>query len=1035
MKSPLTRITLLSCILWSGLWQTTGWAADVIGFNRDIRPILSRYCLPCHGPDAAAREGHLRLDKFDDATRIDDQGRAAIIAGNPAASQMIQRMESTDPEDRMPPPETEMLPSDGEKALLRAWIEQGAPYQTHWAFIAPSEKPLPAVADASWVRNPIDTLVLSSLEARELTPAPEASLATLFRRASLTLTGLPPDPSTMRRFMEDPSDEAYEKWVDYLIQSDRYGEHRARYWLDAARYGDTHGLHLDNERAIWPYRDWVISAMNENKPFDTFTIEQIAGDLLPDASIPQQVATGFNRCNVSTGEGGAIPEEFAVRYGVDRINTLGAVWMGLTVGCSQCHDHKFDPITQKEYYQLFAFYNQLDENPMDSNALRYPPTLELRTPEHQRQIDLLDQQIQLIQTATRSALEAMDLSEENSEPAHPQARDYIWLQDALPKGANASKEANAWSFVSGAGYPIKGGNQSHRGKYAGSGQHFFTEALPGLRVGSEDTLFTHVYLDPEDPPRSLMLQFQAENWNHRAYWGEDLIEHGKGGKEAGYHHMGSLPPTGQWVRLEVSASEVGLEPGSRIHGWAFTQYDGTVFWDESGIHSAWPQEADGFASYTHWLHAMESALGKGLPEPLGDIVKKQAPERSAEEALLLKEHYLQFENEPTRSFFKTLRDQQDQVAKQKKDLIASIPHSMVTREKAEPRETFILNRGEYDKPSEKVLPAVPEILPQLEENAPRNRLGLAQWLVSGEHPLTARVVINRIWQEHFGSGLVSTPEDFGTQGALPSHPELLDWLALEWVRSGWDMKHMHRLIVTSATFRQSSRFAQSSLQIDPTNQWLSRGPRYRLDAEVIRDTALWASGLLIEQVGGRGVKPYQPPGLWKAVAYPSSSTANFVQDHGSALYRRSLYTFFKRTSPPPGMTLLDAPNRESCTVRRERTNTPLQALHLLNDTQYMEAARCFAEWVMEQTHGELPARLTLAMERVVARAPDSTELGWLINQWQEHQSYFSSHQDQAQELCDVGEAPRLSVESSAELAAWIMIANLLLNLDETLNLN
>ena len=1035
MKLKPHDIQLLVLILACSLSTQTGQTAESHGFNEVIRPILSRHCLACHGPDAAKRKADLRLDIPSSALQRNSKGQAAILPGDPLASLMVQRMHHPDPEERMPPTETGLELTKEEKESIEAWIREGATYEKHWAFEVPKEIQPPSVVHQSWVRNPIDQFVLNQWMQRELTPHKEAPKAVLFRRASLTLTGLPPDPHTLKAYLENPDENAYEKWVDHLMESPRYGEHRARYWLDAARYGDTHGLHLDNERAIWPYRDWVVKAMNQNKRFDDFTIEQIAGDLLPNPSIDQLVATGFNRCNVSTGEGGAIPEEFAVRYAVDRINTLGTVWMGLTVGCSQCHDHKFDPITQKEYYQLFAFYNQLDENPMDRNALLYPPTIALKTPQHEQQLKALDQRLAAIEKTVRLTLASMDVEKEPGLVSSPTERDYVWVDDALPEGAKPSSGDSEWVFVSGAAYPVQAGIKSHRRKASGSSQHFFTEVAPGLRVGPEDTLFSWVYLDPNDPPQSLMLQFYSKDWNHRAYWGKDRIEHGKGGQATGYQHLGDLPPAGQWYRLEVKPGDVGLEPGVRITGWAFTQYGGTVFWDQAGIHTSWPQEGEGFESFDQWFHFIRGTHGASLPDNLQALFGKDTEKPGEGDLALLRDHFLRYESSQSRFIFQALEKEKESLLSEKKAVEQSIPRSMVSRERAEPRDTFMLYRGEYDKPGEKVSADVPAMLPPLGAQAPRNRLGLAQWLVNGKHPLTARVMINRIWQEHFGHGLVRTPEDFGTQGALPTHPQLLDWLAQEWIRSGWDMKHIHRLIVTSATYRQDSGLRQETLKHDPDNRWLSRGPRYRMDAEMIRDSALWIGGLLVETEGGRGVKPYQPAGLWKAVAYPSSSTANFVRDDGDALYRRSLYTFFKRTSPPPGMTLLDAPNREACMVKRERTNTPLQALHLMNDVQYVEAARGFAEWITTQGTGPLEHQVEKAMIRAVARKPDPTETQWLVTQWQDHHKHFQAHPEEATALVTTGEAPRLSAITAPELAAWTMIANLLLNLDEALTLH
>ena len=531
-----------------------------------------------------------------------------------------------------------------------------------------------------------------------------------------------------------------------------------------------------------------------------------------------------------------------------------------------------------------------------------------------------------------------------------------------------------------------------------------------------------------------MLQFHTNDWEHRAFWGEDVIPHGSG-KGAGHQWLGNLPEPGQWVRLEVPADSVGLSAGDRLDGWAFSQFDGTVYWDHSGIHTQIPQGNEGFQSMSVWMHFIEQAKDAELPKDLKTIAKKGSDKRSNAENQILRNYFLEHVCSETRFLFSALHDQKKKLSDDKSKYEQAIPVSLVSKERKEPRETFVLVRGEYDKRADQVQPAVPEILPPLPKGAPNNRLGLAQWLVDPAHPLTARVMVNRFWHQHFGRPLVMTSEDFGTQGELPSHPELLDWLAVEFIESGWDMKHIHRLIVTSAAFKQSSTISPQALEIDPENSFLSHGPRYRLDAEVLRDSALFISGLLVEKMGGKGVKPYQPSGLWKAVAYPSSTTANYKRDKGDALYRRSIYTFVKRTSPPPSMSTFDAPNREACTVKRERTNTPLQALTMMNDIQYVEAARCFAERVVEQSLPKTEQRLNYAMRLATGRTLAEDELKLLGNLYTKHMATFKKDQEAAKGLIQTGEAPRISDATPEELASLTMICNLILNLDEIMTLN
>ena len=1013
--------------------QTGLWADSDLSFSADIRPLLSKYCISCHGPDKAKRKADLRLDVPESAF-ADLGGYAAIIPGKPEESEIYLRMVTKEKDDIMPPPDAKNPMSREDIEKLKQWIAEGAPFEDHWAFSAPVRKPVPKVPNQDWSKHPIDAFLFEKMAEKGLKPQVTASKETLLRRAFLSLTGLPPAPADILRFANDQSGDAYGKQVDRLLQSRQYGEHRARYWLDAARYGDTHGLHLDNERAIWPYRDWVIQALNDNKPFDTFTIEQLAGDLLPNPGIDQLVATGFNRCNVTTSEGGAIPEEFAVRYGVDRVNTLTTVWMGVTVGCAQCHDHKFDPFTQKEFYQLFAYYNNLDEKAMDGNAFIYPPTVQLTSDEDHEKLASFDQKIERIEKAIRVNLASIDYEDPGRRAKDKERKDYIWIEDELPEGAKASDADGGWQFVSGSGFPTYQGIKSHRRSAQGSEQHFFTEARSKLVVGSGDTLFTYVYLDPIKPPKSIMLQFHTNDWEHRAFWGEDVIPHGSG-KGAGHQWLGDLPEPGQWVRLEVPADSVGLSAGDRLDGWAFSQFDGTVYWDHSGIHTQIPQGNEGFQSLSVWMHFIGQAKDAGLPKDLKTIAKKGTDKRSNAENQILRDYFLEHVCSETQFLFSALHDQKKKISNARSKYEQGIPISLISKERKEPRDTFVLVRGEYDKHADKVIPAVPEVLPPLPEGAPNNRLGLAQWLVDPAHPLTARVMVNRFWHQHFGRPLVMTAEDFGTQGELPSHPELLDWLAVEFIESGWDMKHIHRLIITSAAFKQSSAISPQALEIDPENRFLSHGPRYRLDAEVLRDSALFISGLLVEKMGGKGVKPYQPSGLWKAVAYPSSTTANYKRDNGDALYRRSIYTFVKRTSPPPSMSTFDAPNREACTVKRERTNTPLQALTMMNDIQYVEAARCFAERVVEQSLPETEQRLNYAMQLATGRTLAEDELKLLGNLYTEHMATFKKNQEAAKGLIQTGEAPRISDATPEELASLTMICNLILNLDEIMTLN
>ena len=1007
--------------------------ATPIDFGRDIRPLLSDNCFACHGPDENHRKAKLRLDLEEGAIR-DLGGYKAVDASDPEKSELLIRVTSTDPDEVMPPPDSgkKLKPEQVEK--LRRWIQEGAVWQNHWAY-----EPVRRVGhpEMEWLANPIDYFVLRRLKEEDLAPSPRAPKETLIRRVALSLTGLPPTPSEVDAFLADTKPGAYERLVDRLLESGRYGEHMARYWLDAARYGDTHGLHLDNERSIWPYRDWVVRAFNDNMPFDAFTIEQLAGDLLSDPTRDQLVATGFNRCNVTTSEGGAIPEEFAVRYAVDRVETMSAVWLGMTTGCAVCHDHKFDPITQKDFYRLYDFFNDFDENPMDGNAMLPPPSLKLASTQQELKLEEFDRQVQLVERVIRDAVDSWDYKDPlaDGDSDQPEARDFVWVDDGVPSGVKASEGDSAWRFTDRREGPVLSGATASFGVAAETGQHFFDQAEEGLRVGKGDTLFAYVYLDPQQPPKEIMLQYHnGKKWEHRAYWGENLIDFGK--EDTGERrHAGDLPAAGQWVRLEVEAGRLGFQPGDVIKGIAFTQHGGRVWWDHAGIHSRLPQAGEEFMSLRAWVAFLREQNKPDLPDALRDALKADPAALTDEQRKALRDYFVEHVYGGSRPVLDPLQEQVASLKKKRQDFDAAIPRTLITRQAKEPRPAHVLIRGEYDKPGDLVLADVPKVLPPFPADQPTNRLGLARWLVQPDHPLTSRVTVNRFWQQHFGIGLVRTAEDFGSQGEPPTHPALLDWLAAEFVASGWEVKHIQRLIVTSAAFQQDSSVSPGLLARDPENRLLARGPRYRMDAETIRDTLLWTSGLLVEHAGGRGVHPYQPNGIWEAVAYPSSNTAKYRADDGDALYRRSLYTFWKRTAPPPVMRTFDAPTRESCLVRRERTNTPLQALALLNDVQSVEAARHLARRMVREGGNSSQSRISRGFRLVTARHPDDTEKAILTDLYQAHLEDFNQDPDRVKQLLSIGDSQFMEDTVTPEMAAYTMVANTLLNLSETITLN
>ncbi|MFV0445994.1 MAG: PSD1 and planctomycete cytochrome C domain-containing protein [Planctomycetaceae bacterium] len=1010
-------------------------AEPIIDFTRDVRPILSNKCFQCHGPDEQTREADLRLDLYEGFLTGGDE--AAVVPGSPEQSELFRRVSSADPELRMPPPSSDYKPlTAAEIETLRKWIGEGAVWKQHWAFVTPQRPTPPAnVADpADWVRNDIDRFVLDKMVAQGLQPNAEASRETLIRRLTFDLTGLPPTLEDVDAFLADTSPDAYERVVDRLLRSPQYGEHMTRYWLDAARYGDTHGLHLDNVRSIWPYRDWLIKAYNENLPFDQMVIDQLAGDLLDNPTRDQRVATGFNRCNVTTSEGGAIAEEFHVRYTVDRVDTMGTVFLGLTLGCAVCHDHKFDPISQQDFYSLYAFFNSFNEEAMDKNALLPPPFLELPSDGQSTQRETLQTQLKSTAdelSATLAAINYVDPWQGDSADQLPTS-EFVWIDDEAPSGATLLQAGHPWEFVT-APEAVFHGAKATRRTSEGTAQHYFTGAKPELVIGAGDRLFAYVYLDPENPPRQVMLQFNNGSWEHRAYWGENALHWGQEGTGSG-RRLGDLPEAGRWVRLEVPVEQVDLSAGAKLNGWAFTQFGGTVSWDYAGIVTRTPQAGQSFESQRAW--ELAQGEGKELPKPVQGALKVKPADRKAEQQKLLRDYFLQQVHDPSKKQLAPLLAKQKQLEGDLKQLNDSIAKTLVVEELPKPKEAFVLNRGEYDKRGAAVTRALPAALPPLPAGAPLNRLGLARWLVDRSHPLVSRVTVNRWWLRYFGTGLVKTAEDFGIQGAAPSHPELLDWMAVELMDSGWNVKQMQKQIVMSATYRQHSATTPEKQRRDPANRWLSHGPRFRLEAEAIRDTALAVSGLMNGDIGGPSVKPYQPGGLWEAVGYTDSNTAKFTQDDGAKLYRRSLYTFWKRTSHPPSMAMFDAPSREACTVQRARTNTPLQALALMNDKQYVEAARHFAQRTLAKGGATDGERLTWAFRMVTARRPSDQEQQVLLRLLEQQRNEFNATPQAASDFINSATTRLTSdqqdrdASQDPELAAWTIIANLLLNLDE-----
>jgi hypothetical protein len=1018
-----------------------------IEYNRDVRPILSDKCFACHGFDPKTRKGGFRLDTLEGATVGKDGKPPAVVPGDVAKSELWTRINTTDPDELMPPAESHKALTASEKDILKRWIEQGGQFQKHWSFEPIVRPAVPqAVASAAQVRNPIDAFVFARLEREGLEPAAEADRATLIRRAAFALTGLPPTPAEVELFNADPAPDAYERMLDRYLASPRFGEEMARHWLDIARYGDTHGLHLDNERQMWAYRDYVVNSFNANKPFDVFTIEQLAGDQLPEVgkSSPtkeQLTATGFSRCNVTTSEGGSIDAELTFRYAVDRASTTMTTWMGLTGGCAVCHDHKFDPISAKEFYSMYAFFYSNADPAMDGNALLTNPVAKLSTPESEKKLAEFDAQIAAKQKELDDktvALAYTDPATLNPPPA-PQVLETVWIEDDFPVGAQVQGTTPTQFVTAAEGGQVASGTRAIKRTDAGLAQDFYQSGAAPLPILPEGKIFAHVFLDPANLPKSIMVQFHKGDWKHRAVWGEyDPIPFGAPNTTEKVH-FGPLPEAGKWVKLEIPIEKVGLVPGEPITGVAMTQYGGTVYWDKVGIAGRTDPAGDPARSMLAWQKSRVGQDTPGVPPEVNQLLK-DGPEKvtNPDQVKRLRDYYLQNVCADTKGQLGTLPGELAAVRQQRTDYENAIPSTFVFTDLATPRDAFVMMRGAYDKPGEKVEPGTLAVLPPLKKANPEGRatrLDLAKWLVAPEHPMTARVAANRLWQQFFGVGLVKSSEDFGSQGQPPSHPELLDWLAAEFRENGWDQKRMVKLLLSSAAFRQGSSVTPELFNRDPENRLLARGPRFRLDAEQIRDNALFVSGLINLEMGGKGVRTYQPPNIWEPVGFVGSNTANYTQDTGPALYRRSIYTFLKRTAPAPFLSNFDAPNRESSCARRERSNTPLQALQLMNDVQHVEAARAMAQRMLTEGGATAAERIAFAFRSILARQPDAFEAEVTAAQLATHLARYQADEEAAKKVIAHGESKPKPDLAPAELAAYTLVANMILNLDETVTRN
>ncbi len=1018
-------------------------AAQPLSFNRDVRPILSDACFRCHGPDDAARAAGLRLDQRDAALKPQESGQTAIVPDHPEESELVRRILSADPEEKMPPADSGKVLTATQVETLKRWVAEGAIYEGQWSFITPQRPELPAITQADWATNPIDRFILAALEQRGWKPSAAADKETLIRRVSLDLIGLPPTPTEVDQFLADTSPEAYEKLVDRLLASPRYGERMALQWLDFARYADSNGFQVDASREQWPWRDWVIDAYNRNLPYDQFTTEQLAGDLLPTPTRDQIVATGFNRNHRLNGEGGLIAEEWRVETVIDRVETTGLTWLGLTFNCCRCHDHKYDPITQKEFYQLFAFFNSIDESgilsPQGNEGTNSPPLITVSTPDQ----DLESEKLLVAVLAAEAHLASLD----KNLPAliaawEPEFKEQLAIKEVawLPLSEATVKSLGGATFkkLDDGSWLAGGKNPAHdvyeivtpiaEGPLTGLLLECFADAsLPGQSLGrypNGNFVLTRFEADVTAPSLDapLPLRFtKALAAFSQTGWDISMVNDGNPGNGWAVDGPNRREPN----KALFVAAPMEVPAGATLTIRLF--------------HEAISRHNIGrFRLSTSRLPSESLGLNEAIVPDAIRLTLGLAPEaRTTEQQTALENYFVANVPNPIKSA-------EESVAASKKvvtDFQASLPNVMVMKEAAAPRDAFRLNRGEYDKPAEKVERGLPASLPPLPAGAPVNRLGLAQWIVSESNPLTARVWVNRAWERFFGLGIVRTSENFGSQSEFPTHPALLDWLAVEFMQptslpnldgvpaQKWDMKALQKLIVMSATYRQSSHVSPVMLEADPENRFLARGPRVRLTAELLRDQALAVSGLLVEKIGGPSVRPYMPDGVWDETS-KYGNLRNYMHDKNDGLYRRSMYTIWKRTAAPPNMLLFDAPSREVCTVKRSRTNTPLQALALLNEVTYVEAARQLADRMVRNGGASVESRIRYGFRLALTREPNASELAVLIDGLHSDQARFTADPEAAKKLLGYGDSKTGAELSSTELAAYTLTANVLLNLDE-----
>ncbi len=1037
---------------------------QTIGFNRHIRPILSDVCSKCHGPDEGQREADLRLDT-EAGLFADRDDHNIVVPKKPEKSGLFRRITSDDPSERMPPADSGRTLSEDQIALIRQWIEQGAKWEGHWSFIPPKRPTLPRVSDPSWCQTPIDRFILARLDQGGLRPMPAADRVTWLRRVTLDLIGLPPTPDEVSAFAADKSPGAYERVVDRLLQSPHFGERMAIRWLDLARYADTSGYQSDGPRYMWRWRDWVIDAYNAGMPFDQFTRLQLAGDLtIPPITklghrqssvgmrgeqvireqsyIDRLIPTAFNRNHRGNAEGGIIPAEYQVEYVVDRVETTATAWLGLTVGCGRCHDHKYDPVTQEEYYQLFAYFNNVPEYGRALKEGNSPPFIKAPLEEQLERLNLLDKKLWSLKSKCNDSLPRIFTDLEKWAHDVEESKHLDWtvtdgliaqypfdgdLKNKVGDAKEEKSEGGEPHFVVGQinqGIEFSGGKFVNAGDVADLGYFDKFSITAWVRANSDGTIVSRMTPEPQGAGYYVHLENGVIQVNLTKRWLDDSIR----------VETKQKLPSDVWQHIAVTYDGSRMAEGIKVYVDAVPQetkvnhdFLNQSFASEEPLrigtgHSDFSGQIDDVRIYDRPLSPRDVRI-VSAHRSINEILAIPVKERTASEKAKLLDFYIKHR---AQARFAADFAEVDKLQRRRDALIESMPTLMIMQDTA-PRKTHVLQRGQYDKPTEPVEVGVPAILPPVASDAPKNRIGLANWLVDPSNPLTARVTVNRYWQMFFGDGLVSTMEDFGVQGARPTHPDLLDWMATEFIRTGWDVKAMHKLIVMSAVYRQSSRANKSLLDQDPKNELLARGPRLRLPAELIRDQALSAAGLLTERLGGPSVKIYQPEGLWKEIA----TDQKYDVAQGADVYRRSLYAYWKRTVSPPSMATFDAPSREACVARRPLTNTPLQALSLLNDVTYLEAARVLAERLVKEVDAQPSERIRLAYRYVLARDPSSAEMAILMNGLEFNFDRYLDNPKLARKLVAVGQSKTDESLDPCEVAAYMTMASIILNLDET----